>query len=276
MAELKSRYVGKDYYEVFGVRRDAPLKDIQRSYRALALKVHPDRNNNSAESTRDFQELAHMMEVLSDKDRRANYDAGVNDEPFADAFATFRKVTRADIDSYSNSYLGSAEEKADVLFAYDLFEGDFEKMLEWIPLSTPSRLPTYEKILAEKKELKPWPKWAHRNQSATNFEQKYAGEEKEAAELLNSLTAKYQPFLPAPNPTKKEMKAERKVEGKEQSGGLLELAAGMRAREKARHAAMIESMEHRFAKKKNRLAPLPSEEEFAEIQKRQEKRRRKK
>src|ERR1700677_2941728 len=98
VVDEKSRYDGKDYYEVFGVAKNASLKEIQRAYRILALKVHPDRNNNSRESIRDFQHLAHMMEVLGDKDRRAIYDInGLNESSLGDvdaSFATFRKVTK--------------------------------------------------------------------------------------------------------------------------------------------------------------------------------------
>ncbi len=319
--EPKSRYAGRDYYGVFGVAKDAPLKDIQRAYRRLALKAHPDRNGSSAESMRDFQELSRMMEILSDKDLRANYDAGGSNDAdsWQDAFATFRKVTKEDIESYSTTYLGSPEEAEDVLFAYDLFQGDFEKMLEWIPLSQPGRLSIYEKIISEQiienkmntsesGECVAWPKWRDRAKAAAHYVHKYGGEEKEAEELLKTTVNKYLPFLPKPNQpltlisdppnapldgakypkmdaakekaedakgpkTKREKKSDKELaEGK---GGVLgSLVVGIRERERQRHLAMVESMEQRFGKKRPRTHDLPSEEEFAKIQKRLDKRKR--
>ena len=63
----------KDYYKIMGLKRDASLEDIKRSYRKLARKYHPDvSNENDAEAK--FKEFAEDYEVLKDPKKRATYD----------------------------------------------------------------------------------------------------------------------------------------------------------------------------------------------------------
>jgi molecular chaperone DnaJ len=65
----------RDYYEVLGVAREAGEEDIKRSYRKLAMKYHPDRNqDNKAEAEARFKECAEAYEVLSDPEKRRRYD----------------------------------------------------------------------------------------------------------------------------------------------------------------------------------------------------------
>jgi molecular chaperone DnaJ len=64
----------RDYYEVLGVSPGAPLDEIKRAYRRLALEYHPDRNP-SPEATDKFKEASEAFEVLADGDKRRIYDA---------------------------------------------------------------------------------------------------------------------------------------------------------------------------------------------------------
>src|SRR3954449_8924074 len=66
----------RDYYEVLGVERTASGEEIKRSYRRLAMKYHPDRNNGDtrAEAEVKFKECAEAYEVLSDDGKRKRYD----------------------------------------------------------------------------------------------------------------------------------------------------------------------------------------------------------
>lgn len=65
----------RDYYEVLGVSREATAEEIKKAYRRLARKYHPDANpDNKAEAEERFKEIAEAYEVLSDPEKRANYD----------------------------------------------------------------------------------------------------------------------------------------------------------------------------------------------------------
>jgi len=64
----------RDYYEVLGVPRDADQKTIKDAFRKLALQYHPDRNKEPGAEER-FKEIAEAYAVLSDPNKRADYDA---------------------------------------------------------------------------------------------------------------------------------------------------------------------------------------------------------
>jgi molecular chaperone DnaJ len=67
--------MGKDFYAILGVGRDASLDDIKRSYRKLALKYHPDRNPGDKGAEEKFKGYAEAYEVLSDPEKRRLFDA---------------------------------------------------------------------------------------------------------------------------------------------------------------------------------------------------------
>jgi molecular chaperone DnaJ len=64
----------KDYYEVLGVIKSASSEEIKKAYRKLALKHHPDRNKGDKAAEAKFKEASEAYHVLSDKERRTNYD----------------------------------------------------------------------------------------------------------------------------------------------------------------------------------------------------------
>jgi len=64
----------KDYYEVLGVAKSASSEEIKKAYRKLALKYHPDRNKGDKAAETKFKEASEAYHVLSDKERRLNYD----------------------------------------------------------------------------------------------------------------------------------------------------------------------------------------------------------
>ena len=69
MAESK-----RDYYEVLGVGRDADDAAIKKAYRALAKKYHPDMNPGDKEAEKKFKEASEAYAVLSDPEKRRQYD----------------------------------------------------------------------------------------------------------------------------------------------------------------------------------------------------------
>ncbi|MCB1878105.1 MAG: molecular chaperone DnaJ [Chromatiales bacterium] len=64
----------RDYYEVLGVARNASDADIKKSYRRLAMKYHPDRNQNDDAAEEKFKEVKEAYDVLSDSRKRTAYD----------------------------------------------------------------------------------------------------------------------------------------------------------------------------------------------------------
>jgi molecular chaperone DnaJ len=68
----------KDYYKILGVERNAPEEEIKKVYRSLAQKWHPDKHQDEEskkEAEEKFKEISEAYAVLSDKEKRSNYDA---------------------------------------------------------------------------------------------------------------------------------------------------------------------------------------------------------
>ena len=69
MAEQK-----RDYYEVLGVEKNADEAAIKKAYRVLAKKYHPDVNPGDADAEKKFKEASEAYAVLSDPEKRRQYD----------------------------------------------------------------------------------------------------------------------------------------------------------------------------------------------------------
>jgi len=91
----------KDYYEILGVSKSASKEEIDRAFRRLAKKYHPDRNPGDKEAEKRFKEISAAHEVLSDEDKRRQYDQlreasarGFATGDFSDFSEFFRSATR--------------------------------------------------------------------------------------------------------------------------------------------------------------------------------------
>lgn len=64
----------QDYYKILGVERGVSAGELQKVYRKLARKYHPDLNKNDSQAEKKFKEISVAYEVLSDSDKRKLYD----------------------------------------------------------------------------------------------------------------------------------------------------------------------------------------------------------
>lgn len=96
----------KCYYEVLGVEKTVQTDQIKKAYKKLAMKWHPDKNpNNMEEATQKFREISEAYEVLSDPDKRKNYDRYGHDAPEMRGFSGF---SFADADSVFENFFRTA------------------------------------------------------------------------------------------------------------------------------------------------------------------------
>jgi len=83
----------KDYYEILKVDRNVSDQELKKAYRKIAMKNHPDRNPNDKDAELRFKEAAAAYSVLSDPQKRKQYDTfgheGVNQGPSAGGFGGF-------------------------------------------------------------------------------------------------------------------------------------------------------------------------------------------
>jgi len=95
----------KNYYSILGVEKNASEDDIKKSYKKLALQFHPDKNPGNYETVEKFREVAEAYSVLSNKEKRNQYDMiGVVDENFMgeDPFSVFNNIFQQHINTFMN------------------------------------------------------------------------------------------------------------------------------------------------------------------------------
>jgi curved DNA-binding protein len=72
--------MAEDYYKTLGVEKTASADDIKKAYRKLALKFHPDKNPGNKEAEERFKKISEAYAVLSDADKRKQYDSFGSDQ----------------------------------------------------------------------------------------------------------------------------------------------------------------------------------------------------
>ncbi len=93
----------KDPYKVLGVRRDASQAEIQKAYRELARKYHPDLNPNDKDAKKKFQEVQAAFEILNDPEKRELYDR------YGSAFETIGRGGPSPGGTYTYTWTSGAE-----------------------------------------------------------------------------------------------------------------------------------------------------------------------
>jgi len=114
----------KDYYKALGVDKSSNKDEIKKAYRKLAHKYHPDKNPNNKESEDRFKEVAEAYEVLSDDDKRKEYDEGrlfTAQGPYGSG--GFRPGDFAGADGFGNFQGGQTFDFGDIGDIFNLFGG---------------------------------------------------------------------------------------------------------------------------------------------------------
>ena len=102
----------KDYYAVLGVSKTANADEIKKQFRKLALKYHPDRNQGNKAAEAKFKEISEAYEVLSDSDKRSQYDRFGQywQQVEATGYSSSNTRTRVDVNATDFSQYGNFEE----------------------------------------------------------------------------------------------------------------------------------------------------------------------
>lgn len=135
-------------YKLLDISPTATESEIRKSYKVLARKYHPDKNQEDPEAKSKFQQLSQAYKILSDPRKRRIYDTtgeidgeGVGDiSKFIDAYIYYREkykeITPKDINEFKKTYVGGEEEEEDLIEYFEVNEGDMTKILEAIPYSS--------------------------------------------------------------------------------------------------------------------------------------------
>lgn len=120
-----------DLYQKLGLKRGASEAEIKKAYRSLAKQLHPDRNKDNPKAAERFADVTRAYDLLSDKDKRAQYDRGEIDEegnpkmPFGAGFGGARPGSGAGAGPGASGFEGFSTNFGDAADISDLFEGLF-------------------------------------------------------------------------------------------------------------------------------------------------------
>lgn len=181
-------------YEELGVDKKATPIDIKKAYRKLCLKYHPDKVGE--ETKEKFQQVVFAYSIIGDVNKRKKYDeTGSFDSgegfDWKEFFSGLNAVTEDMIEEDRIKYVGSEEEKRDILDTVNYYEGDFLKVFECVPhleYSEANESRVFDMVSDAKLDYKKWHLYVkNREKKRTQYERKLKKEEKEAEELKKEL-----------------------------------------------------------------------------------------
>lgn len=117
-------------YNVLELNQNATQEEIKKSYRRLSLLFHPDRNNNSPESTIRFQKISSAYETLSDEEKRKLYDIQLKGTSQTANFQNFFNQPNKDFDAsdilnfFSNNFFNNSASVNGVNLGNNMFNMD--------------------------------------------------------------------------------------------------------------------------------------------------------
>ena len=100
--------MNKDYYNILNLNKFSTQEEIKKSYKKLALKYHPDKNQDDEECKKIFQEITEAYSILSDEEKRKKYDMfGVEDNDMGfseDPFKMFNQIFKEHLNQFKNMH----------------------------------------------------------------------------------------------------------------------------------------------------------------------------
>jgi len=120
----------ENFYETLGVNETAGQEEIKKAYRKLSLMYHPDRNNNSPDSTNKFQKISSAYDIIGNEEKRRQYDMQQKGNRFSQQTPTFFHTTNANIDPseilnfFSNNFFNNNASVNGVKIGQNIFNMD--------------------------------------------------------------------------------------------------------------------------------------------------------
>ena len=96
----------RDYYEILGVPKSSTPEEIKKAYRKVAIQFHPDKNPDNKEAEEKFKEAAEAYEVLSNPEKRTQYDRFGHSRPGSGGFSGGHTMNMDDIFSQFGDIFG--------------------------------------------------------------------------------------------------------------------------------------------------------------------------
>ncbi|KAH9491415.1 DnaJ sub C member 9 [Bulinus truncatus] len=192
----KCHFNTENLYDVLGVKKEASKQEIKKGYHKKSLIFHPDRVSHDKQvATLKFQILGQVYNILSDDDRRAEYDqTGTIDEVSADQDRDweqywrllFPKISQKDIEEFTAKYQGSEEELEDLKSIYLSSEGDMDIIMNNVlcsNLEDEDRFADILKKLIKEGVLPDFPKFSKESKAKKARRNKKAKQEAKEAEI---------------------------------------------------------------------------------------------